>query len=240
MMRLTLCVLGSMLVCMAGQVHAGVIFEDDFNRPDGPVGNGWIDSPDNEGGNLGIINEQLSVPQHNTDAGIHRPLPFSDPVRIQATIWETDGFDLVGSRFESVFVVANDGTLPARDGYGISVLRTEADTDNSQVLLFDNGRVEPRVPIFSPWQFDSVLDVDFWIFPDGRMEGSITEGNNVFDFAFGPREIQSNGANFGFYHGWNAGGSVMPPRMDNLIITPEPTALALLLIGGIVAIKRRR
>jgi len=194
-----------------------VLFEDDFERPDGPVRNGWSDMPDNDAGDMAIDAGRAITTGTGGVQGIFRPLAFDVPTRVQATLTETDGNDLVGSRFESVLGFANGGMNAFADGYVLSVNRTEADTDNSHVRILDDG-VELATQN-SPFQFESSLDVDVTFFPNGSVEGSVTEGANVFAFSFGPHVITSSGGNFAVEMNNKASGSTMPSTLDDLVIT---------------------
>jgi hypothetical protein len=69
---------------LAGQARADILFADDFNRPDGPVGNGWstwwaasFDHP-----NIHLTNGELRTAGFpNLGGGIYRTLPVSFPLR---------------------------------------------------------------------------------------------------------------------------------------------------------------
>ncbi|MGH7176576.1 MAG: hypothetical protein ACREJC_04270, partial [Tepidisphaeraceae bacterium] len=50
-----------LLICLLVTTAEGAIFSDNFNRPDSPsVGNGWTNTSGNTGGNLAIVNNQVS------------------------------------------------------------------------------------------------------------------------------------------------------------------------------------
>jgi len=247
------------VVCMAvlslligGVQQAGALtFFDDFNRPDGPVGNGWTNTTGNAVGNLELLNDEVTSTDALGYAGIFRPLSFTYPLRIQATIKDTIDSEGARSRFESRFFIFNDGSVWS--GYGINVGRSSNRFSNSGVGLYDGVGpydTDHWVDIIgSTFQFEFELDVDFTIFQDGSIVGSITEGINTFDFNFGPRLIQSSGENFSYGHTFrgNAGGS-LNPRMDNLSISaepiPEPTTIFLMSCGLLgllgIGIRHRR
>ncbi len=225
-----------------------VAIQDNFNRPDGSVDNGWTDMTVGTGtiAPLEIVSNKVSspVPAANGNGGIFRPFSFTAPTKMQATITETDGFDLVGGRFENQFFVLSDGSVS--NGYGISVNRTEADTNNSGVQLWDNGTMLDSV--LSPFQFNSSLDVDFTISLDGAVSGSITEGTDVFNFSFtAPGSIDSSGTNMLYTQNLPSPGSTMPATLDNLVVSTKgavPVPPAALFFGsglaGLVAVGRRR
>src|SRR4051812_3448983 len=68
-------------------------FSDDFNRPNSStVGNGWSNTIGNTGGNLAIVNNQLSGTALGGNAGISRPFGLSSPVSVSAQVFEESGF----------------------------------------------------------------------------------------------------------------------------------------------------
>ena len=94
MKRLALCLgIAAFSLGMVQRDAVGASFADDFNRPDGPVGNGWSDTSGNLAGNLQIISGELSSTQDLSGpiggAGMFRPFAFTGPLRVMATIKET-------------------------------------------------------------------------------------------------------------------------------------------------------
>ena len=75
----------AILLGVAGHARATVIFSDDFNRPDGPVGNGWTEI----GPNTAVIaNQEVTLPGAVSAGGIYRPIASGPSVRIEATLEE--------------------------------------------------------------------------------------------------------------------------------------------------------
>lgn len=101
------------LILLACQFASADTFFDDFNRPNSSsVGNGWTNTSGNVGGNLAIINNQLSaIAPGGGSAGIYRPFSFTSPVTVSAQIFEEGGFGGLLRRYTSFFSLANDGQL---------------------------------------------------------------------------------------------------------------------------------
>jgi hypothetical protein len=227
--------------------HAqGNYFFDDFNRPDSNVvGNGWIDSPN--GGALSIINNRLSTTEINTtyeSGGIYRPFDFDSPVTISATMSQTNGYGGLTSRFGDQFSIRGDGntadgSTSAPNGYSLLIGRSDQNYANSSVELYDDDIFVGLQ--YSTFQFNSLLNGTFTFFPDGEVVGSLSEGANIFNFSFGPRVIQSDGADFTISMGLPdaRSGSVIYPYIDDVSISsiPEPASVSLILgVAAFIAV----
>jgi hypothetical protein len=72
------------VLVFASQINAQVVFSDDFNRADGPVGNGWTTWWDSQLGNTSEIyisnGELITHGYPNQAGGVSRPLPITFPV----------------------------------------------------------------------------------------------------------------------------------------------------------------
>ena len=102
----------SILALLFGTVPAfATTFTDDFSRPNGPVGNGWSDAADNNGGTLALNHHALTTSNPNCRAGIFRPLDYSGKVTIAAPITQMNGFEGLLNRYETQFIFRSDGTI---------------------------------------------------------------------------------------------------------------------------------
>lgn len=174
----------------------GQTFFDDFNRPDNTVvGNGWSDLGGNLNGNLTIVNNELRVPFPAGYAGIYRSFSFADSTAISVTFKESEGFGGLRRRYNNAIAIRNDSTL--NSGYGIRVVRSDSNFNNSQIQLFDgNLDSSPTIASFpASFQFGERVQVRALFQPNGSVTGNVSGDGNVFRFGFGPRTINSNGGN---------------------------------------------
>ncbi len=215
------------------------VFVDDFNRPDSSrVGNGWLDTLGNTGGNLVIHSNEVSAPAPNGTSGIYRPFSFATPVTISATLKEENGYGGLLRRYTSNLSIANDGTL--LHGYGLNFSRGDQNYP-SAIYLFDGSTTVGSVtPSF---QFGPAINTSFTILPDGSVVGSVSEGTDVFNFSFGPHAILSTGSNFSYATGFAdpRSGTITNPRLDDLklvsaTVAPPTVTLADPVDGGLVPV----
>jgi pimeloyl-ACP methyl ester carboxylesterase len=213
-------------------------FTDDFNRPDSPtVGNGWSDTAGNIGGNLEILNNELTctAPIGQPGAGIFRPFRFTPPVTVTATVKEMNGFGGLLRRYSAEFWVLNTGVGVESDGYGVVFSRSDALTSNSLVRLFDGTTlVDSASP---PFQYGPEIKVSITFNLDGSVMGAVSEpapSTNTFPFTFGPHTIQSTGSNFSISTGCAGSGDTLFPRFDNVTISADipPEQKTVLLLHG--------
>jgi hypothetical protein len=134
-------------LCAVASVPAlsqALTFTDDFNRSDSAtVGNGWSDTAGNVGGNLEIINNELTCPSAAA-AGIFRPFPFTAPITTTARVKEQNGFGTLLRRYVTSFLVHSNGTL--NHGYGVVVVRSDQDFNNSTVILVEDNTQLASIP----------------------------------------------------------------------------------------------
>ena len=103
-------VISLVLLACAPWVCADMLFSDDFNRPNGSVGNGWVGAPFNAVGNLVILGGKLTSPAEpstGSRASIYRPVDASAGISASATLTETNG-NKDPRRYESAFWVGNN------------------------------------------------------------------------------------------------------------------------------------
>lgn len=194
-------------------------FTDDFNRPDSTtVGNGWS----NPGGNLEILNNELTCRTGTGDdgAGILRPFAFTAPLTVTAKIKEMNGFGSLLRRYVAGFWVRNNGAL--RQGYGVTVIRSDQNFNNSAVILNEGNTQVSILP--SSFQYGPELRVSITFNPDGSVTGTVSEpapSTNTFSFSFPPRQIQSVGDNFSISTSCANPGATVFPRFDDVMISDQ-------------------
>lgn len=170
-------------------------FTDDFNRPNSAtVGNGWSNTTGNIGGNLAIKNNELTCPSTG-GAGIFRPFPFTAPITTTARVKEQNGFGTLLRRYVTSFLVRNNGTL--NQGYGVVVVRSDQNFNNSQVILVEDNTQLASIP--STFQYGPEIHVSVTFNLDGSVTGTVSApppSTATFSFSFPPHQIQSVGDNF--------------------------------------------
>lgn len=230
-----------------------VVFSDDFNRADSStVGNGWLNTPNAINGTMLLNNNEVTLPTTNftVPMGMYRPFPFNAPVRIQVTLREGSGHISVpeGQRYDPLITILNEGTTTS--GYGIAIAQTDSAILNPSVYLFDNGYLAngdgSPVRILSPIIYGTELAVDFTIYQDGSIVGSITDTDTggVFNFNFPPRQILSNGSNF-MHMDLATTNNRIKPRFDDLILSTLYTPVSCTgfqspMANGPVTVKKNR
>lgn len=202
-------------------------FTDAFNRPDGLIGNGWIDASGNVLGNLVIRNGVLTTPTAGGFAGIYRSIDYSSPVTISATLTQQNGYGGLTNRYESGFLLGTAGSLSS--GYQILFSRSDSLANNSTVSLWANGSVVSSTSTllsrqYSPFQFGtSIIPTVTYTPSDGRIYGSIVSDGNTFNFDFGTRpdlttmSTSNIGLNLEFPDGRL--GPIIHPSFDNVTIS---------------------
>ena len=150
--------------------HPERVFADDFNRPDSAaVGNGWLDTTGNNGGNFGIVNGTLGVPNVPGGAGIYRPVPANQSIHIQCKLLDTTS-SLRRGRYEHRVLLRNDGTR--FKGYGLMLGRTDSALNNSMIHLISDEVILSSVkPSF---EFPVPLYLDATYSPDGSVQGTVS------------------------------------------------------------------
>ena len=196
--------------------HPERVFADDFNRPDSAaVGNGWLDTTGNNGGNFGIVNGTLGVPNVPGGAGIYRPVPANQSIHIQCKLLDTTS-SLRRGRYEHRVLLRNDGTR--FKGYGLMLGRTDSALNNSMIHLISDEVILSSVkPSF---EFPVPLYLDATYSPDGSVQGTVSGGGNLFAFSFPARNVPMGGGNFCFNCDFLGGGpGDTLQRLDDLAIT---------------------
>jgi hypothetical protein len=237
------------LLSFFSSATSAIIFQDDFNRIDGNISNGWSTINSGSGTDLSIFNNQLTnASDPGNNASIYRAIGFNNDINVTASIAGTHASTGSSSdRFTHNFSILSDGTDVNR-GYSLSFTRTSQNYNNSTVRLIDNGVVVGTLS--SSFQYTDSLDLDFTYFLDGSVVGTVSDdSSNSFNFNFGPRAITSNGSNFQISMGHRDSRSpenpAIFPTVDNLVISsavPEPNSFTLAGLGllGLVFARNRR
>ena len=184
-------------------------FQDNFDRPDGPVGNGWQFLAGQAADNYGIKANKLS----GVGGLMFRPALLTSVVSLSGEMTDTVG-NLGPSRYDATFAIRSDGTYAS--GYGIGIGRSDAGYANSGVSLFDGGQSIASQP--SSFQFSGTLPVTVSFFANGSVTGAV----GSFSFSFPPRAIDSVGQ---FFRYTQASSASKPQTLDNFAMsyTHRPT-----------------
>jgi hypothetical protein len=190
-------------------------FHDDFDRPNGPVGNGWSNAPGDPDGGFVIRNGALVPSKVECSVGINRPIGYSSAVSVSLPMTQQNGFGGLKDRYVAGIVFKNDGTL--RGGYGVIIYRGDQNYDNSAVELDLNGVVIGSIP--STFQFGAWIRVDLRLFPDGRIWGRVRGDGHEFTFAFPKHSLKDlPGQSFALLQACPDArqGQVIFPRINDL------------------------
>lgn len=192
-------------------------FFDHFNRPNGAVGNGWIDMSSNAQGNLVIGNGALSTPGPNGTGGVYRSVDTSRSITLSARFTYLNGFGGALYRYDTALLFGSDGV--GESGYGVLFTRGDQNYADSAVHLVYNGTVLQTLQ--STFQFADSVSTTFTWSPDGSVVGSASDQVNVFNFAFGARFVTLPGQNLAVRLGFPDGrsGVIVNPTVDDLGLT---------------------
>jgi len=217
--RFALLLAGGVVVAVPATSALAITFFDDFNRPDGAVGNGWFESGANVGGGLVIKNDALTVNATGGEYGLYRPINMSGPITVSATVTALNGFGGLQDHYSSWFMLGTDGNNFLENGYGIYISRSDQNFSNSNIALDYNGEIIDQQN--STFQFHGPISVSFTMQADNSIGGSVTDGVNVFDFDFGARPVTFPGSEFEIIQaGPDPRASTYTfPTIDNLSIT---------------------
>jgi hypothetical protein len=207
---------------------APITFFDDFNRADGAVGNGWLSTSGNIGGELSLLGGALTTPSTSGAAGIYRPVDFSAPVTMSATLTESNGFGGVPNRYESGFLFGGNGSRTS--GYEVLFAHSDLNFANSSVRLLYNGAQVASVA--SPFQFGTSITPTVTYNPDGSFTGVVREGASTFNFNFAAASRALAGNNIGIDLEFPDArlGPIIRPTLDDVTIgygvaiSPKPAS----------------
>jgi hypothetical protein len=189
-------------------------FSDTFSREDGLVGNGWANTMGNTTGDLLIHDGALTTPGPGAEAGIYRPMSFTAPLTVSATLTQANAFGGLLNRYNIYFLFGNDGGVDR--GYGIHVIRSDQDFD-SFVAITVNG---VDIMVFpASFQFGSSIVVNVTFDPaNNSLTGSVTGDGNRFPFSFAGGPVALTGSSFAVEMGFPDSRSsvIVNPTIDNL------------------------
>ncbi len=195
-------------------------FLDEFDRPNGSAGNGWVDAVGGAG-KLVIRNGALTTPgPGNGNGGVNRMIRLSEPVTVTATFTQANGFGASLTRYAGHGILFGaSGSISS--GYGVSFSRADQNYANSSVDLVLNG--SRLGSIASTFQFGTSITTSVTYSPDGSIAGVVRGGSttSIFNFSFGPRDVQLPGSNLELELGLPDGRSpiVTNPTIDNISIS---------------------
>jgi hypothetical protein len=163
----------------------GSDFEDDFNRLDGAVKNGWSPMTGSSNKDLTIRNGYLSSPGggNNGRAGIYRPLTISPNNAISVTIGEVSGYNGSRNRFDTTLVFGSGGVIGK--GFAIQFYRADQSYANSAVNFYLDGLQVGTAK--STIQFSQRISVNLTVTDNGLVNGRVESGNEQFSFSFDPQ-----------------------------------------------------
>ena len=182
-------------------------FFDTFNRPDGVVGNGWTDAPDNTPSNLIIQSGALTTPGSVT-ASVYRGIDQSGAVTVSADLGQQNGFGGLLRRYTTTLSFGNSGT--ANTGYGLVFYRGDQNYADSAVILTYNGQT--IAALSSSFQYGAAIHTTFTVMPNGDVNGIVTGDGNSFAFDFGVQSLHSLGPDFAIRLN---GGDARSPSLTN-------------------------
>ena len=249
MNKLTLAAASAALLATAALASAQTtLVDDDFNRTvTGSFGTtpGGIDYISNQtsqsvNGSVGIFGQSA-----NTLAADLAPL---------APVGYTVSFDadrnISGGGFVSFFAGVGDASTPALifdienagADYGVLVQQNNDAAGQLIARIFTNGTLDQSFPIAGS-DNSAPFSVDFTVVaPNGYDDGDMgTLALSVNGTLLGTSMLTFDGTNSGFA---TLASNIATAEVDNLTVTalpiPEPTSLALLGLGGLAALRRRR
>lgn len=193
------------------------VFFDGFDRADGPVGNGWLNTAGNLNGDLVIRQGVLTTPNPDGSAGVYRPVQMGSSFTASARVTHQNGYGGLVNRYDDYLLFGNDGTKYG--GYGIHIYRGDQLYSNSAVNLVQNGVVLATAP--ASFQFGSSVNVSFTVSRDGSVVGTIDGDGNQFQFSFGSRPVAFPGSSFAVSLGFPDGRSatILNPTVDDIRIS---------------------
>lgn len=234
-------------IVMGGSANATpIVFSDNFDRPDGPVGNGWAIAPGGTAGEPSIQNNRVATSvMSGGSTGIYRPIDLAFPITVSATLTPTNGFGGFNSinRYEHTVLIGSEGGIGT--GYGLGIWRTDASFSNSRVQRKLNGVFLDEA--LADFQFGAFIDLSFTVAADGSIEGVVGDDNHSFSFSFTSMVVTMPGPNVLFsINDPAAGDTVIHPSVDNVNIqyanvsaVPEP-AMSLFYGAALLSLVLRR
>jgi hypothetical protein len=251
-----------LIIFWGGHTRAGLIFGDDFNRPNGTVGNGWSSFWGSNLGNpnVSLVNGEVSAAGYpNLAGGIFRTMAITFPVTFSFDFHTSSqfgaggfgpfndggwyiGFNVntssAGSPFASFAQVSFSQVAGSRN-----VLRSYFNGTNK---VFDSSPSLPEpIPGQRDFNFATLAHIEGLVNPD--LSGTITVHYNdghtpdPVTFAFGAASGPLGAPPGSTLVLGNTNATYGPDYFDNLVIAtpqaspvPEPGTLVSSLIGGVL------
>ena len=237
-MRLSLplsCMLAMFIGVFVPRLSEATIFSDDFNRPDGPVGNGWTAW---EVGTY-LENGQLRAGGTNNGGGVHRELSYS----LSSPVTFEFDFSSSGTVGWCVQVNTTNPGLVSYDNHQrlVAFMQHEGENGirytigdhiyNYQWLNSSNAR---------PWN-GAPVHISGVVYPDLTAEIAIDylDGGPLALYQWLDHPMDPATVPQGTLFSVGGSGAMGDVYFDNLVVAPEPST-AVLLVTVFVLVPRRR
>lgn len=222
------------VLCISSCVALGDTFSDDFNRPDGPVGNDWFTF----GGGADVLNQELRTYGYpNLAGGVARsfelnlgqeysfsfdfhtdaPLDGGWSIRLNSTVPE---FAVGSSNLARIYQYSGNREVV----YGVGTSWGEGILPDHARLVTSTGHI---LGVLSP-DLCLTITIDYG---DGGPVDQVSFPSPGIDPASVP---QGPWLVFG-----NCNATGGPHYYDNLVVTPEPATLSILSLSGLAVMRRR-
>ncbi|MFT5478721.1 MAG: hypothetical protein ACI8Y8_004090, partial [Planctomycetota bacterium] len=154
----------ALLLLPTASFAQGFSFYDDFERRDGPVGNGWLDSVNNQGPGPGLQIANGLVSNFGGENCIYRPIALNSTLLIEADL--ALFFDPGGAPVATAIVLGNRGGLATVDGYGLILVQAPSYGIYLIAVIDDGVLVDSMfLPLFAG-------RLSFMIQPNGKIVGA--------------------------------------------------------------------
>ncbi len=173
-------------------------FADDFERPNGPVGNGWLDSPDNMGPGL-VINTGRVTTLFPEDC-IYHPVVMGSSLTVEADVEVFPSYH--GPSFFGISLL-NDGGNAFSDGYCLFIYRDDFGNQRFMGVLDDGAGGD-----FVYASFAGRYRLRFTLHESGEIQGWVRSldpfgepiiPGSTYSFQFeAPPTISASGTNLAF------------------------------------------
>jgi hypothetical protein len=213
------------------------MFSDDFNRPDGPVGNGWSAW---EAGTW-IENGQVRAGGTNNGGGVCRTLtyPLGSPMTFEFDFSSRDsaGWAIQGN-------TTNPGLWSFDDHPRLFAFMQHRGDDGIRYAIGDHivSHDWQFSPNARPWTEGVLVHIAGVVYPDMRAEITVDyrDGSPVALYQWLSHQMDPATVTQGTLFSIGNSNDTGRAYLDNLMVAPEPATLLLLAVGGLAVIRRRR